>query len=119
MNVVDDLSALRAALAAMCREFSDVPEEVLFDSKLVADELLSNALRYGGGRAYFSYTREGDEIRLFVRGEKPFCPPEHSVCADVMSERGRGLYLIDSLAESRGFSESDGICAVIRIRNEQ
>ena len=86
MNVVDDLSALRAALAAMCREFSDVPE---------------------------------DEIRLFVRGEKPFCPPEHSVCADVMSERGRGLYLIDSLAESRGFSESDGICAVIRIRNEQ
>lgn len=114
---IDNFNALERALHEMWRrlEAQQVPEQSLFDSKLVASELLSNVLLHGGERAIFSALLEGDFIRICVQGNNGYCPPEKSECADVFSENGRGLFLIDSLCESREYSDREGIRVVLRI----
>lgn len=114
---IEDFEALRAALHEMCSRFfaERIPEEAVYHCRLVADELLSNVLQHGGGKAFFRAGREGDKIFLAVRGENEFRPPEKSTLADVFSERGRGLYLVDRFCESRDYSETDGIRVFVRI----
>ena len=115
---IDGFGALKEALRRMCAALSegDVPDGVIFESKVVANELLVNALRYGGGRAYFNVRREGGAIRIAVRGEHAFCPPERAALADADAEHGRGLFLVDALAARRGYSESEGTVVLLTIR---
>lgn len=115
---VDDQGALKAALEAMCSalERAAVSENAVFDCKLVANELLVNALRHGGGHALFSAEMGVDEIVIRVRSGRPFCPPRAPVCSDVDAECGRGLFLVDALSVSRSYSEEEGISVIVRIR---
>lgn len=115
--VIEDFNALKEALHRMCLQFAarNIPEEVVFNSKLIADELLSNVLQHGGGKAFFTATLEGNEIKICVRGSENFRPPERSALADVFAERGRGLFLVDSYCTRREFSETDGIRVFIQI----
>ena len=114
---IDDFNALKEALHQMCQQLAaeKIPEEIVFCSKLVADELLSNVLQHGGGRAFFAAALEGDEIKLCVRGTENFRPPEKSTLADVFAESGRGLFLVDSYCTRREFSEREGILVYIKI----
>ena len=114
---IDDANELRAAVAAMCAAFEReaVSDSAVFDCKLVARELLSNALRYGGGRVRFRVERAGDVVKISVKGATDFCPPEKSVCSGAEAERGRGLFLVDAVSESRRYSKEDGICVIVRI----
>lgn len=118
---IDDYNALEQALHQLCvrLEAAQAPEQAVFDSKLVACELLSNVLQHGGQRAYFSAMLEGDILRLRVRGNNGYRQPEKTFCSDVTAECGRGLFLVDAFCESREYSEREGICVVIRIRNER
>ena len=114
--VVENFSALKCAVERMCTEFAGtMPEGAVFNSKLVASELLANVLEHGSGKAEFSYAREGGEIRIRVHEEHGVRPPDTSVCAPVDAESGRGLFLVDSLSIRRSFSEQEGVCVVIRI----
>ena len=115
---VDDFRALRAALEKMCSalEAAAVPENAVFDCKLVASELLCNALRYGGGSAAFAAEKREGEVVIRVRSANNYRPPERACCSSVEDERGRGLFLVDALSAERTYSEKDGICVVIRIR---
>ena len=117
---IDGYSALKAALKKMCAEFlgDNVPAGKVFDSKLALNELVTNALRYGGGRAYVSAERRRGEIRITVRSEIAYEPPVQSICPEEESERGRGLYLVDRLCSSRAYNETEGICVVLYIENE-
>ncbi len=112
---IDDFNALRSALHRMCEALfrENVPEEKVFDSRLIANELLSNALVHGGGRARMRAVVAGGEIRISVKSENNFCPPAESFCSAVDEERGRGLYLIDALGDGRTFSERDGISVIV------
>lgn len=114
---VDDYKALRNALARMCEtlEREAVPEDAVFNCRLIANELLVNALQYGGGSAAFSARRDGDRLRISVRSATGFRPPVVTVCSDADAERGRGLFLVDALSEARGYSEEEGISVVIRL----
>ncbi|MBO5045780.1 MAG: ATP-binding protein [Clostridia bacterium] len=114
---IDNFNALERALHEMWRrlEAMKVPEQSLFDSKLVASELLNNVLLHGGERAIFSALLDGEVIRIRVQGNNRYCPPESSECSDVYAESGRGLFLVDALCESRSYSDSEGISVVIRI----
>lgn len=114
---IDDYGALKAALQNMCIRFSceNVPEDTLFDSKLVATELLSNVLQHGGGRAYFRAEIMDGQITLSVRSSRDFRPPETSSCSAATEEHGRGLFLVDTICESREYSEQDGIRVYIKI----
>ena len=118
---IDGHSALKAALKEMCAELAEenVPAGKVFDSKLALNELVINALRYGGGRAYVSAEMRKGEIRITVRSEIAYCPPEESVCPDARAEHGRGLYLVDALCTSRAYSEQEGICIVLRIESDK
>ena len=115
---VDDQGALKSALEVMCSalERAAVSENAVFDCKLVANELLVNALRHGGGHALFSAEMGADEIVIRVRSGLPFCPPRAPVCSDVDAECGRGLFLVDALSVSRSYSEEEGISVIVRIR---
>ena len=115
---IGDYNALRAALARMCAGLAEasVPEGTVFDSKLVANELVINALRYGGGRAYFSFRAGENGVRISVRSEIAFRPPETVSRTDPQAERGRGLYLVDMLAGDRDYSEEEGVIVVVPIK---
>ncbi len=110
---IDCFPALREALLKIIAEIGDLPEGVVFDCKLVIDELVSNVLQHGGGRAFLAVERT-DGIRISVRGENGFRPPEQSVLSPADAERGRGLYLVDALVSSRTYSEEEGITVIIR-----
>ncbi len=114
---IDDFASMKAALERICAAFEEeeVPEGAVFNCKLVANELLTNALRYGGGRARLQVVRMGSEIRISVKGEIDFVPPEKSSCSGVDAERGRGLYLVDAVSESRLYSKEEGICVTVKI----
>ncbi len=107
---------VRAVLENMCRQLQEaVSPEVLFDAKMIAHELLVNALAYGGGVEAFSFALEGEEVRITVRGKRAFCPPEHIPRADVMAEHGRGLYLVEALSCRRAYSDREGLSVFIKI----
>ena len=114
---VDDYDALRRALAAMCDalEQDAVSDDAVFNCRLVANELLVNALQYGGGCAAFSVRRDGNTLRISVRSAVDFQPPARSSCSDVTCERGRGLFLVDALSETRDYSREEGICVIVKL----
>ena len=113
---IGDHAALQAALDTMCTRLSkeNIPEGVVFDSKLVVNELVINVLRHGGGRAFFRAERKGDELLFCVRGENSFCPPRVSRCSSVSDECGRGLFLVDAVCFRREYSEQDGITVYLK-----
>ena len=112
-----DYNALKSALNTMCARLDSeaVPQETVFRSKLIADELLSNAIRHGGGGAAFRVECDGGRITLCVKGTVPFRPPERSTCSPADAESGRGLFLVDHFGK-RGYSEEKGITVVIEIK---
>ena len=114
---IDDYNALRQALQTVTLAFgSELSEETMFNSKLVATELLSNVLQHGGGRAKFRIERAGNEIRISVQCENAYRPPEKSVCADRYAECGRGLFLVDAYCERRTYSEQEGIVVFLKAK---
>lgn len=113
---VEDVAAVRAAIDAMCRQLQkSVPAGTVFDCKLVARELLVNALRYGGGAAEFTYECGEGRVVICVRGARGFRPPEKVAAVPPDAERGRGLFLVDALSISREYSSQDGIRVAIEI----
>lgn len=114
---IDDFFRLKQALLEMCRLFAleQVPKETVFSAKLVADELITNALKHGGGKAFLSVSRGEGEIYLNVKSLKSFSPPEKSVCPDVLSESGRGLFLVDSFCDKKETTPF-GIKVTIKIK---
>lgn len=117
---IDSYSGLKRALLCLCTAFEEegVPDGTVFDSKLAVHELVVNALRYGGGKAYVTAERSGREIKIWVRSEISFRPPERTLCPEGDAERGRGLFLVDSVSEERSYSEAEGICIVIRMKTK-
>lgn len=115
---IENFNALGMALHRMCETLfaENVPEDTVFDTKLVANELLSNALQHGGGAARLKAVLCGNEIRISVKSATPYRPPERSVCSPVTAERGRGLFLVDAIGSSRRYSEQEGVCVVLLIR---
>lgn len=106
-----DHDSLKAAVDKTCAFLSShaVPEEKVFDCKLVVYELLANTLEHSGGKAWLQVVLEGDKIHVIVRAERTYCPPIRSVCSSLEAERGRGLYLVDKLSEERVFTENSEI----------
>lgn len=115
---VENYITLKSAVEKLCAFLSaeQIPDESIFDSKLVAYELLGNVLRHSGGKARLRGEVREEMIELEILAEKVFCPPEAGECAGVFSESGRGLFLVDSVCEERRFTEKGGILVRIRIR---
>ena len=115
---IDGFDAMRQALRAMCTHLfnEQVPDETAFDARLVAGELLSNALRHGGGHARLTVEVQGDAVRVCVKSERNYCPPLRCPPADVYAEGGRGMFLVDALAAFRDYSEEEGVIVKISVK---
>lgn len=111
---IDDYDSFKAAIDEICAFLSSraVAEERVFDCKLVSHELIGNVLQHSGGGAVLEVELDDAYIRLTVRAEKPFCPPDKGECPQTDAERGRGLYLVDCVCAERVFT-ADGCIGVL------
>ena len=74
---VKNFEALKEEMKEICDFLaeSDVPEDSVFDSKLVVSELVSNVLQHSDGVASLESEIRGEFIELKVRSSVRFCPP--------------------------------------------
>lgn len=117
---IKNVEALQKALGELQRTLEEegITEERIFDSKLVACELLSNVLRHTESETGLMSRIEDGHIELKVLSETFFKLPEKITCSDVTSEYGRGLFLVDALCEGEMVSEKDGIRVRIKIEKK-
>lgn len=92
-------------------------EEGVFKSKLIVSELISNVLQHAEqGSANVSCAVCGERANITVRCTPAFFPPQESVCADVYSESGRGLFLVKSYSETCFVSKDGAIYVEVKIK---
>ena len=115
---VTDLKDLRDAMEQLCDFLllSQIPTESIFDSKLVVSELVGNVLKHSEGKASFHTEVKDGLINLKITSTKPYVMPEKSVCSDVFSEHGRGLFLVDSVCLTRTQNQDGEILVTIAIK---
>lgn len=115
---IKDERALQEAVVRLCRFLSesDVPEERVFDSRLVVNELIGNIFRHSDGTARLHGEIRDGFVELIVFSSTPYSPPEKSRPAEVYAEHGRGLYLVDSVCAVRENTADGGIRVKIKIR---
>ena len=114
---IDDYSSMQDAITRFCLFLSQnkVPDERVFDSRLVANELVGNVLRHAQGRAKLHGDIREGFVELVVFSSVAFIPPTTAPKADLYAEHGRGLFLIDSVCYERKTTKDGGILVRIRI----
>jgi len=100
-------TTLEPACVAMARRFVDqtltswAAGDLTFDMQLVVSELVTNAMRHGGGAVQLRLLSHGREVACAVTDRSRSAPVAAS--ADVFSEVGRGLRLVDALCAAWGW----------------
>ncbi len=114
---VKNYDSMQVALEALCSflRVQGVSSDCIFDSKLVACELLGNVLRHSNGAARLQGEIKDGFLELKILTDDVFPITECNVCADVLSEHGRGLFLVREVCEQRVFNEEDGVRVCIKI----
>ena len=97
---VDNLREMNACLKPFLDflKSSDVSEDDVFASRLVACELITNVLRHLGESADFSGSINGDDIVIAVSSP---ATSDAKLCIslpDVFAESGRGLYIVRAIS---------------------
>ena len=94
---------LKDATQALCLLLEErlVPQDTIFDCRLIVNELVGNVLRHSNGCAFLRNSVQSDRIEIYVRSTEGFLPPIESSCSPVTAEGGRGLFLVDSVSVSR------------------
>ena len=112
---VNDLTTVHAAMQALCDYLvkENIPPECVFDSRLVASELLGNVLRHGKGKARLHLRIEENKVELKIESDSVFY--QKTPCAELYAEGGRGLFLVENICKEEIFKEEDGLRVYIRI----
>ena len=116
---IDNYLSLREALENVSRFLleREVPDERVFDARLVMSELVGNVLRHAKTSAKLAVEISGGFVEVHVRSYLPFVPPTVSKRAEVFAESGRGLFLVDSVSQERSSTQDGGICVRLKISN--
>ncbi|MET9239318.1 ATP-binding protein [Nonomuraea sp. NPDC003709] len=69
-------------------------------AELLVSELVANALDHAHGQVHLGFSAENGLLRCEVEDENPQLPTMRTV--DLDAERGRGLFLVDTLSGSWG-----------------
>ncbi len=112
---INNYDAFKCAIDEVCADLAlqAVSKEKIFDCKLVSHELISNVLHHSGGSARLEVSLTEGYIQITVRAERIFEPPTKGERPPTEAERGRGLYLIDSVCVERLFTQEGAI--VVRL----
>ncbi|MBE5739325.1 MAG: ATP-binding protein [Clostridiales bacterium] len=115
---VKNYASLQEAVDLLCSFLlkEGVPSDSIFDSKLVAYELLGNVLKHADGKAKLHGSIVDGFVELKIYTETAFILPKEKLCPDTMAEHGRGLFLVNEVCEERFYSDEDGIRVQIRIK---
>lgn len=115
---VKNYDTLQSALETLCAFLREqgISSDCIFDSKLVACELLGNVLRHSNGSARMQGEIKEGFLELKILSEKIFPIAECNACADVLSEHGRGLFLVREVCKQSIFNEADGVRVCIKIQ---
>jgi anti-sigma regulatory factor (Ser/Thr protein kinase) len=94
----------RSDLAGVLGAFEglDLPHDVV----LAAGELVSNGVEHGGGVTRLHVVGRPGEIRVEVEDHRPTMGTPRVVATD--SERGRGLSIVDAVADEWGWLPCEG-----------
>lgn len=90
INMSEQLSEFSSRLKTQ-----GVREDAIFFSRLAGSELITNAIRHGGCGAEFTGEILPETIRITVSCTNDF--PLDAALPDILSESGRGLYIIKSI----------------------
>ena len=114
---IGDYLSLREAIESVNRVLAErgVPDERVFDARLVVSELVGNVLRHAKTTATLGVEIGGEFLEIHVCSALPFVPPTVSKKAELLAESGRGLFLVDSVSEERSCTEDGQICVRIKI----
>lgn len=117
---IKDTDTLQAALRELCVFLAkeNVPEHSVFDSRLVACELLGNVLRHANGEARLQGAVLDGFVELKIISDHVIAPTAEVKNADLFAEHGRGLFLVKTLCEERIYVEEDGVRVQIKINAE-
>ena len=114
---VNDIATMHDAIQTFCRylEANGATGDCVFDSKLVASELLGNVLRHTNAGAKVAGEIKDGFFELRIYSEVLFVPPSVSRKADVYAEHGRGLFLVDSVCAERSTGDEGSIVVRMKI----
>ena len=115
---IRDYDSFKAAIEELCvfLSSSKLSQESIFDSKLVAYELLGNVLQHSRGGAKLKAEIDGECIKLRILADEAFVSTKREEKPSVYAERGRGLYLVDQICAEQIITEDGAILVRIRIR---
>ncbi len=113
---IKDYATLQTGIDALCTFLAqkNLPSDCIFDSKLVAYELLGNVLKHGDGKAILRCEIIEDFVELKICTNSVFELPKDKTCPDATAEHGRGLFLVDAVCEGRFYTQTDGIRVLIK-----
>jgi anti-sigma regulatory factor (Ser/Thr protein kinase) len=99
-----DLASLRAARGLIADTLTDATDEVRDAVVLCADELITNAVRHGGGSFEVKVQTDGLTVRVSVRDAEPASPVLRPPREE--GERGRGMHIVDVVSSRWGCERS-------------
>lgn len=100
-------------------ESLDIDDDALFDSRLVCCELISNVIKHCHETAYFKGTVVGDEIIIGVSSDTSFNGDVTPKLPDVLSECGRGLYIVNAISGGNVRFEGNKIIVKLKFGEQQ
>jgi anti-sigma regulatory factor (Ser/Thr protein kinase) len=98
-NRPDSIPAVRVFLSRLLSGWG-LADEIIDDASLLATELLSNAVRHGTGRVALRVEVEDGVVQVRVHDDHAKMPVVED--ADLTSVRGRGLFIVECLADQWG-----------------
>ena len=115
---VKDYLTMQEAIESLCAFLAreGVQKDSVFDSKLVAYELLGNVLKHADGKATLQGKIENGFVEIKICTTSKFTLPDEKPCPQAMAEHGRGLFLVNTVCEERFYEETDGVRVQIRIK---
>lgn len=100
IGLPDDDRAPVQARRAVGRLLTNYPHAVIRDVQLVASELVTNAVLYGGGVRWFGVDPDDGIVQVAVADSSPEPP---SLLAERPAIGGFGLGIVDELSDEWGF----------------
>ena len=116
---IENYASLQEAVESLCNFLLEqgISKDYVFDSKLVAFELLGNVLKHADGKAKLQCRLVEKFVEMKIYTQEAFTLPENKSCPEAMAEHGRGLFLVNAVCQERFFMDEDGIRVQIRIKD--
>ena len=104
-TVPDSIAAARSIVLGLG---TGLPQCVRDDAALLVSELMSNTVRHGGDTALLTATLHDGLLRVAVHDDGAGLPAMQERVPDLSTTSGRGLQIVDRVADRWGVELDDG-----------